>query len=104
MIAKIVTPESLIKLFGNQSVPTEVGDLSLKFGSLSAWLEPGWKAWLNSHYGFGRVSVGLPPEVAARDQFRLRMEIIQWRWKLTELELPEELQNALAQELAKKYP
>jgi hypothetical protein len=43
--AKIVTPENLIKLFGDESMPTEAGDLSLKFGSLSAWLKSGSKAW-----------------------------------------------------------
>ncbi len=30
ILEKIITPENLVKLFGNDSVPTEVGDLSFE--------------------------------------------------------------------------
>ena len=105
IVSQIVNPENLVKLLGNGSVATDFGDVSFKFGSLSVGsLASGWRAWLNSEYGFGRFSIGLPVNFTAADQFRLRMEIIQWRWKLTGLDLPERLQVQLAQELAKKYP
>jgi hypothetical protein len=32
------------------------------------------------------------------------MEITQWRWKLTGVDLPEKVNDLFAQELAKKYP
>jgi hypothetical protein len=104
ILSKVINAENLIKLLGNESVPTDVGEVSLHFGPLSAWLESGWRAWRNSEYGFGHFSVGLPLNVATADQFRLRMQILRWRWKLTGLDLPEKVQVRLAQELAKRYP
>jgi hypothetical protein len=32
------------------------------------------------------------------------MQLLQWRWKLTGIDLPEKLRDQIAEELAKKYP
>jgi hypothetical protein len=42
--------------------------------------------------------------VSQTDQFRLRMQLLQWRWKVTGLDLPEKLRDQIARELAKKNP
>jgi hypothetical protein len=52
----------------------------------------------------GRFSIGLPAGAEAVEQFRLRMQLLQWRWKLTGLDLPQRLSDQFVRELAKKYP
>jgi hypothetical protein len=32
------------------------------------------------------------------------MQLLRWRWKLTGIELPQDLRDQIARELAKKYP
>jgi hypothetical protein len=59
---------------------------------------------LGSEYGLARVSIGLPANAEAVEQFRLRMQLLQWRWKIIGLDLPQKLRDQLARELAKKYP
>jgi hypothetical protein len=59
-------------------------------------------AWLASEYGLGHFIIGLPADVEPAEQFRLRMQLLQWRWKLTGIDLPEKLRNQIARELAKK--
>ena len=39
-----------------------------------------------------------------QNSFALRMQLLQWRWKLTGIDLPDTLRNQVAWELAKKYP
>jgi hypothetical protein len=46
----------------------------------------------------------LPAGAEAAEQFRLRMQVLKWRWKLTGIDLPEKLRDQFARELAKKYP
>jgi len=63
-----------------------------------------WAAWLSAEYGIGRFSIGVPVSASSAEQFRIRMELLQWRWKLTGVELPESVRNQFAKELAKKFP
>ena len=49
-------------------------------------------------------SIGWPTDATATEQFRLRMQLIAWRWKLTGIDLPDKLRDQFARELAKKYP
>jgi len=37
--------------------------------------------------------IGLPVDVESAEQFRLRMQLLQWRWKLTGIDLPDRLRN-----------
>src|SRR5262245_20801658 len=105
IVAQIINSENLVKLLGNHPITTEVGDLNLHFGPLpNDWLTSGWQAWRNSEYGIGRFSIGLPFDLNADDQFRFRMKVIRWRWKLTGLDLPEHVQLEVARQLANKYP
>jgi hypothetical protein len=67
-------------------------------------LNVAWSAWLSSQYGLGRFSIWLPPSAAEINQFRIRMQLLRWRWKVTGIDLPEKLRDQIAGELAKKYP
>jgi hypothetical protein len=104
-VSEIINPENLAQLLRGGTVSSELGPVSFRFGNLpSSSLNLAWSAWLSSEYGLGRFSIWLPPGAAETDQFRRRMQLLQWRWKLTGIDLPEKLRDQIAEELAKKYP
>jgi Protein of unknown function (DUF2939) len=103
-VSQIVNPENLAKLLRGETVSSELGPLSFRFGDLPSTLNLAWDAWLSSEYGFGRFSIWLPPGASQANQFRLRMQLLQWHWKVIGLDLPEKLRDQIAGELAKKYP
>ena len=105
LVAQLLTPENLLVLLRGQAVPTDFGNVSFKVGELpSVALGSVWAAWLSSDYGIGRFSIGVPVSSPSAQQFRIRMELLQWRWKLTGVGLPDSLRNQFGQELAKKFP
>jgi hypothetical protein len=46
----------------------------------------------------------IPLSAAPEDQFRLRLRLQQWKWKIAGVELPEELRQQLARNFAKRLP
>lgn len=58
-----------------------------------------WRLYAASDYGIGRFRLGLPLTAPANRQFRLHLDLRNWRWNLTGLDLPGELQERLAREL-----
>lgn len=104
-VSQIINPQTLVELLRGATIQSELGAVSLKIGELPNFsLATAWNAWLNSEYGLGCFSIGWPTDAAATDQFRIRMQLLKWRWKLTGIDLPEKLRDTLARELAKKYP
>lgn len=103
-VSQIVNPENLAQLLRGSAVSSELGPVSFRFGDLPSNLNLAWGAWLSSEYGLGRFSIWLPPGASQANQFRLRMQLLQWHWKLTGIDLPEKLRDQIAGELAKKYP
>jgi hypothetical protein len=104
-VSQIINPENLIELLRGGTIESELGATSFKIGMFPLFsLSDAWDVWLGSEYGLGRVSIGLPANAEAVEQFRLRMQLLQWRWKITGLDLPQKLRDQLARELAKKYP
>jgi hypothetical protein len=67
----------------------KLGPVYFWLGNLASSLNLAWSAWLSTEYGLGRFSIWLPPGAAEADQFRLRMQLLRWRWKLTGIDLPE---------------
>jgi hypothetical protein len=103
-VSQIVNPENLAQLLRGGTVSSELGPVSFRFGNLPSTLNLAWDAWLSSEYGFGRFSIWLPPGASQANQFRFRMQLLQWHWKVTGIDLPEKLRDQIAGELAKKYP
>ncbi len=103
-VSEIINPENLAQLLRGGTVSSDLGTVSFQFGDLPSSLKLAWTAWLSSEYGFGRFSMRLPPGAAETNQFRLRMQLLRWRWKVTGIDLPEKLRDQIAGELAKKYP
>jgi hypothetical protein len=103
-VSQIINPENLAKLLRGGTVSSELGPVSFRFGNLPSTLNLAWDAWLSSEYWFNRFSIWLPPGASQKDQFRLRMQLLQWHWKVTGIDLPEKLRDQIAGELAKKNP
>ena len=70
-----------------------MGSVSFRLGNLPSTLNLAWHAWLSSEYWFNRFSIWLPPGASQANQFRLRMQLLQWHWKLTGIDLPEKLRD-----------
>lgn len=51
--------------------------------------------------GFRTVVIPVPPEATRARQFRLRLRLRGWTWRLVDIELPEDLRGRIAQKLAR---
>src|SRR6266480_2009075 len=60
-----------------------------------------WQIFENSEYGFGRFEVAGPAALPPQQRFQLEFRLLQWHWPLVEVTLPKNIQNLLADELAK---
>jgi hypothetical protein len=60
-----------------------------------------WQVYAASEYGLGRFNVTVPQSVARPQRFDLEFKLLQWRWRLTAITLPEAILNLLADELTK---
>jgi DUF2939 family protein len=60
-----------------------------------------WRLYANSEYSLQNFYVSVPVAVPPLQRFRLRLRLIQWTWKLAEVQMPEEFRLRLANELIK---
>jgi hypothetical protein len=49
----------------------------------------------------GRFEVAAPAALPPQQRFQLTFRLLQWRWRLVAVTLPENIQNLLADELIK---
>jgi hypothetical protein len=52
-----------------------------------------WQIFGNSEYGFGRFELVTPASFPPPQGFRLTFRLLQWRWRLVGVTLPENIQN-----------
>lgn len=101
VVGELITPEALMDLLDKGSAgPLGGGEAVVPIAR--AGLRNVWKTWLNSDYGVGTFFVALPPDRPGNQQFGLRLRLFNWRWKLTGIDMPEELRLRLAQEWLKR--
>jgi hypothetical protein len=104
-ISQLLTPENMAQLLEGGTISTEIGPMSFDIGELPATnLDSIWRGWLGTEYWLDDFSIGVPVSAPESEQFRLRMRLTQWRWRVVGIDLPEKLLIQIAQELAKKYP
>ena len=102
IVAKVISPEALSEFLTTgwpvtvrPDVPQDAVRLSRKT------LGNAWQIFAASEYGLARFNVSLPRELSRPQRFGLEFKLLQWRWRLTGLILPESIQNVLADELIK---
>jgi hypothetical protein len=105
LVAQIINPENLIALLDGETIATEFGTVSVDLGELpTTSLDAALRAWLGSDYWVDRFSTALPVTAEPRQQFRLRMQLLQWQWRLTGIDLPEEMRVQMARQLTNPLP
>jgi len=102
IVQKLISPEALSELIGigwpvtvgSDPPPGTVGITERTIGTI-------WQIFKNSEYGFARFEVSAPSVLPQQQRFRLTFRLLQWRWRLVAVTLPENIQNLLGDELAK---
>ena len=102
IVHKLISPEALSELFGmgwpvtvnSDPPPGTVGITERMIGTI-------WQIFRNSEYGFARFEVAAPSVLPPQQRFRFTFRLLQWRWRLVAVTLPENIQNLLGDELAK---
>jgi hypothetical protein len=103
IVKKLISPEALSELLAVGwpvavvSDPPPPGTLGITRSTLGTV----WQIFANSEYGFGRFEVEAPSALPPQQRFRLTFRLLQWRWQLVGVALPENIQNLLADELIK---
>jgi hypothetical protein len=103
IIARLVTRAALAELLQNGWPNAVLGDPPTNFQRPS-WNSLGnaWQLYANSEYGLGEFRIKLPVDAPRERQFRIQLGLRGLSWKLTGLDLPQELQERLARELMKQ--
>jgi hypothetical protein len=103
IVNKLISPEALSELLAvgwpvpvlpEPPPPGTIGITRSTIGNI-------WQVFGNSEYGVGRFEVAAPAVLPAQERFRLTFRLLQWRWRLVAVILPENIQNLLADELIK---
>jgi hypothetical protein len=103
IVAKLISAEALVELLHDgwpaavlpDQAPTLQG---LRPGALGT----AWQIFVRSEQGLRRFDIPIPAGATRARQFTLKFRLISWTWKLTGVELPEELRVRLARELIKQ--
>src|SRR5262245_3494843 len=102
IVAKVISPEALSEFLTTGWPVTVLPDVSQDAVGVSRkTLGNAWQIFAASEYGLARFKVSLPRELSRSQRFGLEFKLLQWRWRLTGLILPESIQNVLADELIK---
>jgi Protein of unknown function (DUF2939) len=101
ILSELLTPASVMGLLntgrlGNVHISSAVPPLpNGDIGSL-------WSAFQDGEYGIGNFHVRLPASVSSGDQYRMRLELLDWQWKLVGIDLPQPIKDQLADELVRR--
>src|SRR5204862_6369129 len=103
IVARLLTRAALAELLQNGWPKTVLGDPPADFQRPN-WnaLGNAWQLYANSEFGLGEFRIKLPVDAPRERQFRIRLGLRGLSWKLTGLDLPQELQERLARELMKQ--
>jgi hypothetical protein len=103
IVAKLLSAEALIELLNAGWPTTVLPDRISGFQGLSGGTLGGiWQVFVQSEQGLRRFEIAIPTAAPSMRQFRLQFRLTSWMWKLSAVELPEELRIRLAQELIKQ--
>ena len=100
LVEKLISPEALIDLLRNGWPGAALPERPAGFAGLSSanfgnW----WALFANSEYGLSGFSVSLPVEKPVAQQFRVYLSLSRQGWRLSGLDLPEEILTKLTEQL-----
>jgi hypothetical protein len=102
IVKRLVSPEALTELLAvgwpitvlPDAPPGTIGVTRSTIGTI-------WQIFGSSEYGLGRYEVAEPSALPPQQRFLLTFRLLQWRWQLVGVILPENIENLLADELVK---
>jgi hypothetical protein len=101
IVEKMISPEALAELlrtgWPGAVLPAEqpAGLQGLSPDRLGS----AWALFANSNYGISGFSVSVPADMPVAQQFRIYLSLSKQGWRLSGLDMPEELVNSLTQQL-----
>ena len=102
ILNKLVSPEALSELLSvGWPVPVVPNPPPGTVGISMNTIGTIWQIFGNSEYGIGRFEASAPSALPQQQRFGLTFRLLQWRWQLADISLPETIQNLLADELIK---
>jgi hypothetical protein len=102
IVKKLISPEALSELLGvGWPVTVVPGPPPGTVWITESTIGTIWQIFGNSEYGLARFEVTAPSALPQQQRFRLTFRLLQWRWRLVAIILPENIQNLLGDELAK---
>jgi Protein of unknown function (DUF2939) len=102
VVSKLISPEALSELLAVGSPVAVVPDPPTgTVGMTTKTIGTIWQVFGNSEYGVGRFEVSTPESLPPQQRFRLTFWLLQWRWQLVGVTLPEAIQDLLGDELVK---
>jgi hypothetical protein len=102
IVNKLISPEALSELLAvGWPVPVLPDPPPGTIGITRSTMGTIWQVFGNSEYGVGRFEVAAPAALPPQQRFQLTFRLLQWRWRLVAVTLPENIQNLLADELIK---
>jgi len=103
IVARLITRVALAQLLQTGWPQEVLGERPPEFQGLN-WNTLGdvGRLYANAEYGLGEFRLRLPLDQPRTRQFRIQLGLRGFTWKLTGLELPQELQERLARELMKQ--
>jgi hypothetical protein len=103
IIARLLTRVALAELVQNGWPKSALGDPPAELQRPN-WNALGnvWQLSANSEYGIGEFRIRLPVSAPRGRQFRIRLALRGLTWKLSGIDLPQDLQERLARELIKQ--
>jgi Protein of unknown function (DUF2939) len=102
VVNKLISPEALSELLGvGWPLAVAPDPPSVTVGISPRTVGSIWQIFGDSEYGIGRFEVTMPASLPLRQRFHLTFRLLQWRWQLVGIILPDNIQNLLADELGK---
>ena len=103
LVEKLVSPATLAEIMRHGWPRQMLADKPAGIEGLdSNALGNVWQLYLGSDYGIGEARFSVPVNRPKEKQFRVRLALSGWTWKLSGLDLPWELQERLAREFVKQ--
>jgi len=103
ILGDLLNPEAMLQLLDSGGWDT--ADLRVQ-NALAPFpkgdLKSLWEAFQSAEYGLGNFYVSLPASAVPAEQYRIRLQVLQWNWKLVAIDLPQHVRDQLADELIKR--
>jgi len=102
IVARLVSPEALMEFLEKGPPGADASTSNVTQGLGSGSVDTVWRLLTHSQWAFRRFALSVPVDAPPPRRFKLRFRLTSWTWKLSAVDLPEELLTRLVQELVRQ--